>query len=337
MSQEAAVETPKKARLTTPQTLHLMRLEVENAVKHGYPISCMMFGLDGFVTSDTMLARKELMPLLFHELKTVAFERQMRGLGIWTEGFQLAVFPHVAPEDLYDAAEEMLERARKITHAAVDPERPLTISIGIGHNQHPGEVDFESVVRDAETGMEMASSSGGDQVSRWREVETEVDRLRVELEEQIREIDEIQRSAFADGQAAEEQWGRDLVSKVIALFQAEPDQTAGVVKLQKDTVALLKEELASFQRTSTASQLLEAQNQIAQFERRVKKLTQSLERTEQELKRVASMKDVDMGVASLYRTVQGLSEEDDLFEAKREMLKNIFDANVALRAEMNSK
>ena len=49
------------------------------------------------------------------------------------------------------------------------------------------------------------------------------------------------------------------------------------------------------------------------------------------------MKDIDVGVASIYRTVQGLGSGDDQFEAKREMLKNIFDANVALRAEMASK
>jgi len=42
-----------------------------------------------------------------------------------------------------------------------------------------------------------------------------------------------------------------------------------------------------------------------------------------------------MGVASLYRTVQGLTSEDDQYEAKAEMLKNIFDANLALREAMS--
>ena len=46
---------------------------------------------------------------------------------------------------------------------------------------------------------------------------------------------------------------------------------------------------------------------------------------------------VDLGVSSIYRTVQGLKNADEDFEAKAEMLKNIFDANVALRDAMKSK
>ena len=49
------------------------------------------------------------------------------------------------------------------------------------------------------------------------------------------------------------------------------------------------------------------------------------------------MKNIDLGVASIYRTVQGLSADDDNAEQKKEMLKNIFDANVALRRAIAPK
>ena len=62
MSQQQGA-TVKRQRLTTPQTLQLMRLEVERALRHGYPISCMMLGLDGFMDSDLLLLRKRVMPL----------------------------------------------------------------------------------------------------------------------------------------------------------------------------------------------------------------------------------------------------------------------------------
>ncbi len=336
MSQNAAA-APKKPRLSTPQTLHLMRIEVENALTHGYPISCMMFGLDGFVSSDLMLHRKTVMPLVFQELKAVVFERKLRGLGIWTEGFQLAVFPHVGPEEVAEVANELLERARGVSHASLPEGEPIALSIGISHNLHPGDVSFESVVEEAESGMGIATQSGGDQVSRWRDVETELDRLKEELDEQLRDIAAIQEKVFGEGVSDEERWGKELVQKVIGVFQDEVDQNAGVVRLQKAVVALLKHEVEEFKPTSSATQLIAAQTQIQNLERRISKLTDSLGRTEAELKRVASMKDVDMGVASLYRTVQGLSDEDDNAEAKHEMLKNIFEANLALRAEMAGK
>ena len=329
--------TPKKQRLSTPQTLHLMRIEVENALTHGYPISCMMFGLDGFITSDSMLHRKVVMPLVFQELKAVVFERKVRGLGIWTEGFQLAVFPHVGPDELQAVAEALLKRSHAVAHESVPADEPIALSIGISHNLHPGNVSFESIVEEAESGMGMALSAGGDQISQWRDVETELDRLKDELSEQLREIEAIQTRVFSDGASEEEVWGQDLVRKVIEIFQHEPDQNAGVVRLQQLVVELLKGELEEFKPTSSATQLISAQSQIEQLERRVNKLTNSLGRTESELKRVASMKDVDMGVASLYRTVQGLSADDDQVEAKHAMLKNIFEANVALRAEMAAR
>ena len=49
-----------------------------------------MLGLDGFMDSDLLLLRKKVMPLVFGELKAVTFGHDVRGLGIWTEGFQLA-------------------------------------------------------------------------------------------------------------------------------------------------------------------------------------------------------------------------------------------------------
>jgi hypothetical protein len=44
-----------------------------------------------------------------------------------------------------------------------------------------------------------------------------------------------------------------------------------------------------------------------------------------------AMKSIDPGVASLYRTVQGLSYEDQMFEMKKAMMSSIFEANVALQ------
>jgi len=330
-------QAPAKPRLSTPQMLQLMRLEVEKALQHDYPISCMMFGLDGFWEGDLMLHRKELMPRIFHELKTVTFESKVQGLGVWTEAFQLAVFPHCTPEQVADLAKGMLSRSRKIQPDEVPAEEAVTLSIGISHNLHSGKVTFESLVEEAESGMGLAQTAGGDRVSDWQAVETELDRLKEELQGQLEDLEEVQNRLFGEDDGKDEVWGKELVSKVLEVFHNEPKQTEATVRLEQEVIALLKVELAAWRETSTVSQLLDSQKTIENLERRITKLTSSLGATEAELLRVAAMKDIDLGISSIYRTVQGLKGADEGSEAKSEMLKNIFDANVALRDAMKSK
>jgi hypothetical protein len=330
-------QAPTKPRLSTPQMLQLMRLEVDKALQHGYPISCMMYGLDGFWDGDLMLHRKTLMPRIFHELKAVTFASKVQGLGVWTEAFQLAVFPHCTPEQVAELATGMLERAHGIQLDDVPAEEAITLSIGISHNLHQGKVTFENLVEEAESGMSLAQTAGGDRVSDWQAVETELDRLKEELQEQLADLEEVQNQLFGEDDGKDEIWGKELVRKVIEVFANDPQQTEATVRLEQDVIALLKVELAAWRETSTVSMLLESQKTIENLERRITKLTNSLGATEAELLRVASMKDIDLGVSSIYRTVQGLKGEGEGSEAKKEMLKNIFDANVALRDAMNSK
>ena len=61
------------------------------------------------------------------------------------------------------------------------------------------------------------------------------------------------------------------------------------------------------------------------------KLLQSLEETSEVLRRVSAAKSIDTGLPSLYRVVQGLSNEDENMELKKELMSAIFEANVSLR------
>lgn len=74
--------------------------------------------------------------------------------------------------------------------------------------------------------------------------------------------------------------------------------------------------------------------QIDLLERRIVKLTLRLEQTEADLKRIAAMKNIDLGLASIYRSVQGLSLEDEARAMKKSLLKKIFQANMELKTAM---
>jgi len=330
----SAPTTPPKQRLSTAQMLHLMRLEMDRALKHGYPISALAVGLDGFDEEHHLPWRRALMPAIFQELKAVTFQNDIRGLGVWTERFQLAIFPHVTPDRLILMAEDVAKRAAALKVQGVPETETISVSAGISHNLHPGPKSFESLIEEAETGMGLAQSGGGNKVIQAREVERELDRLRDEVDSQIAEIQQFQDKLFSDVENKDELWGRELVNKVIELFQREPEKTEGVLRVEREVIALLKAELAAWRETSAAGRMIDSQKQISQLERRVAKLTESLGLTEAELKRIAKLKNIDLGVASLYRTVQGLSVEEAGAEQKKEMLKNIFDANMTLRGQL---
>lgn len=77
---------------------------------------------------------------------------------------------------------------------------------------------------------------------------------------------------------------------------------------------------------------LETENQ----ERRVAKLVESLEQTEKVLARVAASKDLEQGIGSIYRSVQGLDSSEGAAGQKQELLARIFEANVALQQARSS-
>jgi len=75
--------------------------------------------------------------------------------------------------------------------------------------------------------------------------------------------------------------------------------------------------------------------QVDVLERRLTKIATSLEATEGALLRTRSGENVDLGVASIYRTVQGLSDVEGDTELKKEMMSKIFEANIELRKQLS--
>lgn len=325
-----ATARPAQA-LSISQMLHLMRVEMERAQEHDYAISCMMIGLDGFLGEENVPRRRSIMPRVFSELKALTGAQNIRGVGLMKEHVLLAVFPHFGPTPTGVLAEQLLERASALQIEGLEEDQEIRLSIGVGHNQHPGPMSFEILIEEAETGYSLARQGGGNRVIQWKEVEREVDRIKEELEEQIRLIEEQSSQAANALSGEEERWGRDLIEKVLAVFAGETEQSAAVVRLQHDVISVVSKEVDRWYEFSAVSQLTERGNQIEMLERRLRKLNEHLSVTEAELQRVAAMKAIETGVASIYSGVQGLSLDADNADAKKGMLMNIFQANLAIR------
>ena len=104
--------------------------------------------------------------------------------------------------------------------------------------------------------------------------------------------------------------------------------------------AQLKEELVAFalnslgqlrDRSETAG---EYERRIELLQRRLEKVSHSLESTEQELRRVVATTDMDGGLESIYRSVQGLETSANQGELKKELMRSIFEANLELKKHM---
>ncbi|MBI3725685.1 hypothetical protein HY251_17295 [bacterium] len=67
------------------------------------------------------------------------------------------------------------------------------------------------------------------------------------------------------------------------------------------------------------------------LERRISKLNQALAETEDALRRVAAMKVLDDGIASIYATIQGLGPDEINYARKKELLGVVFLENLELQ------
>lgn len=71
--------------------------------------------------------------------------------------------------------------------------------------------------------------------------------------------------------------------------------------------------------------------EVENLQRRIEKLTQSLSTTEHRLRQVAAMKNIDDGISSIYREVQGLDDGAADVGKKKELMSAIFAANMRLQ------
>ena len=124
---------------------------------------------------------------------------------------------------------------------------------------------------------------------------------------------------------AEESLGRALEVRLARLGGALAERA----DLRGRLVALAFECAASAPESVEASR--EELRILDLLQRRAAKLEHSLHETRAALDHVSGLEHVDTGIASIYRTVQGLSSDDPLRDRKRASLESLFLSNLALQ------
>lgn len=161
------------------------------------------------------------------------------------------------------------------------------------------------------------------------ELDALLDRLQDSREEHERRRQELEQRSRETAEVEDELLAR-RIQEVFA-DSADGEGAGDLASLRERITALALGSVQGQRDQALEAQLAEQRVQIAQFERRISKLTSSLEMTEEELKRVAAAKNVDLGVSSRYRGVQGLSSSDENYETKKELMSCIFQANLELQ------
>lgn len=139
-------------------------------------------------------------------------------------------------------------------------------------------------------------------------------------EELERQVADLSRESEAELRERMEQ----LFAEVDAGELAPGDLAGRVVDL---TARFAHDEAERLAELRGGRQLLRMEN----LERRINKLSAKLDQSESVIGQLMTLKDTELGTASIYREVQGLTEADVRAKLKRAMLEQVFEANLTLQ------
>ena len=341
--------------LFTPEEIRrLMRIEFERAQRYEYPIVCMLIEVDRLERLHDLYgveSKEEILNSVIELLRSMT--RSSDFLGCLREDRLMVTFPHTSREVAGKLADRLLKGAHKLRFDSDGRTLRTTLSIGISYCDDGERISFDQFQQAAEDAVVFAANGGGDRfVERSRVLKSEIQELREEIEARTIALREELAAAarmapppsipsLAHARALQEvELGglpeTDLGHKLRELFEHLGPQSPDTVLLQRSVIELVLQNIELVRAEASEDELAERNRQIDTLERRVRKLAGMLEMTEAELRRVAALKDVDPGISSIYRSVQGLSGAERDFELRRALMKEIFKANLELKERRES-
>lgn len=330
-----------RSLFTRDEVRALMQIEFERAARYTYPIACMMIQVDHLAQLQTVHggeSKDEVLTAVIDLVKGATRAGDL--LGYVVDDRLMAVVPHTPPDAAKALAGRLLRGARELGFGVGDKTIRVTLSIGLSHNQDPGAKSFATLERVAEEGVTVADQSGGD-----RCVMTELYQLyekertpasRQDIEDLLSRAESMGYRQRLEGLVRE---GNDLESaagtvadEIIdrAVDDARERWEEELAQANAEIMRLSAERSVS---TETAEDAETYKREVDQLHRRIAKLSSSLEMTEKEIARLRKLKNVDDGIESIYREVQGLDDGDARAEVKKELMGAIFQANMHLQGK----
>ena len=124
----------------------------------------------------------------------------------------------------------------------------------------------------------------------------------------------------------------EILERVNELFlQLSEEPEAGVGDLRNRVLELVMHLVGEERKTAIAGRQAAHDREVELLERRIGKLKGNLQASERSLAGLSNSGQVDPGISSIYRDVQGLGAQDSNLDRKRSLMADIFRANVALQ------
>jgi diguanylate cyclase (GGDEF)-like protein len=338
--------------LFTPEEIRrLMRIEFDRAQRYEYPIVCMLIEVDRLESLHDLYGAESKDAILNSAIELLrSMTRSSDFLGCLRGDLLMVMFPHTSRTVAGKLAQRLLGGARKLRFDSDGRTLRTTLSIGISYLQDGERISFDEFLRAAEEAVALAVHAGGDRhVERARVLKSEIQELREEIEARTMELREelaaaAQRQVFPPSLPTLSQARTPLEEVELAglpdtplgeklreLFERIGPQTPETALLQRAVIELTLQNIELVRAESAEHELTERDQQIDKLERRVRKLAGLLEMTEGELVRVMKMKNIDPGIASVYRSIQGLSGAEQDYALRKQLMNEIFKANLELR------
>jgi hypothetical protein len=243
------------------------------------------------------------------------------------------VVPGLDVKEAQALARSLVEAGRRLCAGVGGRRRRLSLSCGLAHSRHRTHPCLATCIAVVEEGLRVAAAGGG-----RRAVHSEVYSAFARLDEEA--AHEVEPATPA-GPSREVELPRGPQPGSLPPAEPSPDAPARSAPAEpaRDWAGWLSGSGAAPQ---AASAPLEPPAPAAPapapgpeselLHRRLTKLSVELENAEAEIARLrAALSHEQVGLASIYREVQGLSEDAPAAELKREMMERLFQANVELR------
>ncbi len=316
MTQFPSVNFTRTGRglFSTEEILDLMRGECDRAQRYAYPLTLLRVCVDRLEQLGDLYgyeSRERVLEEVGEVLCSVTRESDM--LGCIVDSQFLALFPHTPSVTGRALAGRLIDSAARLAFHQGVAEVKITLSIGIAQREPGASASLDELIAESALALEGALVAGG---NRAEEHEPPAPQLSAGAEPVPADIEQI--GAMLD---------RMLSERVQEMFESMGQQVPDFGGHEQEVLSLAIRKMEE-ERKDLVSQHREEMDALS---RRMEKLAAGLEITEEELRRALAQKGFDPGVASLYRTVQGLEEEETDQELKRAMMSKIFEANLELR------
>jgi diguanylate cyclase (GGDEF)-like protein len=322
--------------LFSPEEIaRLMASEYARSLRYGHELALLLIEIDRLESLHDLYGVESEARIVRAVASLVrSATRASDALGTVQDQRLLVLLPHTGAAGAAALARRLLAGCRELEFRG--DGRILRATLSIGCAQRGDEGSLAALGARAEEALRAAVAAGGDRVLEHARLPRSVTPalpvpptlappiparpLGARVGAPLPDVREI------PGATLEEK-----VRRLLRLAAGPGDHAA----LERDVLAVLERTLVAPRDTPAGK--AEVRAEIVRLGERVAELRRLLDADEQELARLIEQKSLDPGVASIYRSVQGLDPLARNFAKKKELLAVLYRANVELLRQLEEE